>query len=428
MPAKVNIQVLVVIMAFVPLSFASSIMNTVYLNPGASIEVEGRRYGTDTLRTYCYIGKPFSLLDMFETMELIVNIQNSEYTEYGGRTPEEVLKHFNEMDSVKRFNLFSEKHPRMQISPNEQHCVGVETKEPYKVELKHIRFDLFRLKQLIVGIIIVCSASRLAKNTIFYYIAGMVLGICASLVVIITITAKLLPRHPLMYGVLIGGWTIGFYILKQLMDNMRLILVNYSHYLLGYIAFTGFTSLLICYRIGPPRNPRSQNIVKWVLQASGAALVYFSNWHTRVTIAILVLTFMGDYVPLSGIFYLKKKYRRRFPPKRRLLSVDEYNQQSLDETTRSLAELREYVNSPNCQQWNLMRRLRNPMQFANFANGEPHLDEEEIEDYSRTIEEEFDLADDVDDEYFQMHSTPQHQQHDGEYNGNDDQNIDIKYN
>ncbi|XP_030380232.1 nuclear envelope integral membrane protein 1 [Scaptodrosophila lebanonensis] len=403
MPAIMQpiVQMLIIVAATaVSSSAATPIMDTVYLNPGAFIDVTGNVYGAHTLRTYCYMGKRLSLLSMFETTEFVLSIQNEDYTEYGGRTPKEVMEHYNEQRSLFSFTLFSQKRQRVQLSPFEQQCIGVVTKEPYKVGLKHVPLDLWRFMQLAVGIMVFCSAGGLAKNNVFYYMAGIVLGICASLLVIIALTAKLFPKRPMMYGVLIGGWTIGFYILKQLMDNMRVILLTYREYVLGYLIVTGLISFLVCYRIGPPRNPRSQNIIKWVLQAVGGALVYFSSWHTSAAIALMVITFVVHYFPHSVLLYLKNAYRRRFPPKRRLLTMDEYYQQSVEETARSMAELRDFVNSPNCRQWSLMSRLRNPTRFANFANGAPHLDDEEIEDYSRAIEDELE-GPDVDDDYLQ---------------------------
>lgn len=56
-------------------------------------------------------------------------------------------------------------------------------------------------------------------------------------------------------------------------------------------------------------------------------------------------------------------YYRLFPkskPKIRLLSEDEYIQQSLIETPKALEELRKYCKSPNCDSWKVVSRLRDP--------------------------------------------------------------------
>ncbi|XP_052856432.1 nuclear envelope integral membrane protein [Drosophila gunungcola] len=374
--------------------------DTAFLTPGTSINVTENAYGSKTLRTYCYPGKRYSVLNLFETVEFVLTIASEDYAQYGGRTPEEVLEHYNEQQSLFSITLFSQKRQRLQLSPFDQQCIGISSRQPYIVVLNTIQLDLWRFVQFSLGLLTFWSARRLAKNSVFYYLAGVLLGICASLLVVIYLAAKLFPRRPMMYGVLIGGWTIGFYVLKQLADNLRLILLTYRDHVVWYLVVTGLISFLICYRIGPPKNPRSQNIIMWVLQAMGGVLVYFCSWHTSALVFLMVVAFVAHYFPRAWVRQAKIMYRRRFPPKRRLLTQEEYYQQSAEETSKSLAELRKFVNSPECKQWKVISNLRNPMRFATFANGAPHLDDEEIEDYSRAIEESMEAAPQEDPEEF----------------------------
>ncbi|XP_016992313.2 nuclear envelope integral membrane protein [Drosophila takahashii] len=376
------------LLAMAVMGGASASMDTAFLTPGSVINVTANELGTQTLRIYCYAGKRHSVLDLFETLELRLAIGGEDYAQYGGRSPEEVREHYDEQRSLFSITLFSQKRQRLQLSPFEQQCIGISSRQQYSVILNTIPLDLWRLAQLSLGFLIFWSARRLAKNSGFYYLAGIVVGICASLLVVIYLAAKLFPRRPMMYGVLIGGWTIGFYVLKQLADNLRLILLTYRDHVVWYLVVTGLISFLICYRIGPPRNPRSQNIIMWVLQAMGLVMVYFSSWHTSALVFLMALAFVAHYFPRSWMHYVKAMYRRRFPPKRQLLTQEEYHRQTAIETSKSLSELRKYVNSPECKQWTVISNLRNPMRFASFANGAPHLDDEEIEDYSRAIEEE----------------------------------------
>ncbi|XP_017065231.1 nuclear envelope integral membrane protein 1 [Drosophila eugracilis] len=374
--------------------------DTAFLTPGTFINVTENIYGSNTLRTYCYPGKRYSVLNLFETVEFVLAIDNEDYAQYGGKTPDEVQEHYNEQRSLFSITLFSQKRQRIQLSPFDQQCIGISSRQPYSVILNTIQLDLWRFVQFSLGFLTFWSARRLAKNSVFYYLAGVIIGICASLLVVIYLAAKLFPRRPMMYGVLIGGWTIGFYVLKQLADNLRLILLTYRDHVVWYLVVTGLISFLICYRIGPPKNPRSQNIIMWVLQAMGGVLVYFSSWHTSALIFLMVVAFLAHYFPRSWMHYAKMMYRRRFPTKRRLLTQEEYQEQTAIETSKSLSELRKFVNSPECRQWSVMSNLRNPMRFASFANGAPHLDDEEIEDYSRAIEESLEASPQEDPEEF----------------------------
>lgn len=50
----------------------------------------------------------------------------------------------------------------------------------------------------------------------------------------------------------------------------------------------------------------------------------------------------------------------KFPQKQRLLTSEEFHEQGLLETTRALAELKEYCNSPESKPWRMMSRLKDP--------------------------------------------------------------------
>lgn len=363
----------------------SAYKDAVYLPAGSRINVT-KSYGYKAPRVVCYQGKPYSVISLFETVEFILTIDSDDFAEYGGDTPQEVMEHYNEKRSLFSITLFSQKRRRIEFSPFEDQCIGIETRHPYNIVLQQNIYNYYRALQFIAGIAVFWSAGQLAKNSVFYYLAGIVLGICASLLVIIALTSKLFPQRPMMYGMLIGGWTVGLYIIKQLMDNVQLILLTYRQYVLWYIGVTGLISFLFCYRVGPPSNPRSQNIIKWVLQAIGGAILYTSSWHTSACVCALVITFIAYHFPMRVLIFVQRFYRRRFPKKRRFLTQAEYHKQTVNETARALSDLRYYVNSGNCSQWHIVSALRDPLRFASFANGAPHLYDEEIEDYSRTID------------------------------------------
>mgnify|MGYP001345825258 FL=1 len=56
-------------------------------------------------------------------------------------------------------------------------------------------------------------------------------------------------------------------------------------------------------------------------------------------------------------------------PKPKLLSEQEYIDQSQVETTRALKELRDYCKSPKCDAWKMTSRLTSPSRFAEFVAG-----------------------------------------------------------
>ena len=49
-----------------------------------------------------------------------------------------------------------------------------------------------------------------------------------------------------------------------------------------------------------------------------------------------------------------------FPPKRRLLTIEEYNREAQDYTAKALTELKEFCKSPDCNSWKVLSRLKKP--------------------------------------------------------------------
>lgn len=154
-----------------------------------------------------------------------------------------------------------------------------------------------------------------------------------------------------MYGVLMGGWAIGFYLIQLILDNVQLILITYKTYVFWYILSTGFISFVFCYRWGPPTNNRSKNIVKWMMQFAALALIYLCSYYEEAAVSVILILIVSYYFPRSFFRYFRKLWYKRFPPKQRLLTLDEYQEQTIRETNKALEELRSYVSSPECKQW-----------------------------------------------------------------------------
>ena len=146
------------------------------------------------LRIYCYRGEKKTLARLFETVELILDIESDDYTQYDGATPTEVQEHYEEHRSLFSFNLFTQKRTRMQLSPFDSSCMGIETIESYRIRLQKVRVDFWRVIQLVVGCLIFHYAGKLSQNALFYYIAGVALGICSSFMLLIWLSSKLIPR------------------------------------------------------------------------------------------------------------------------------------------------------------------------------------------------------------------------------------------
>ncbi|KAF5289216.1 hypothetical protein FQR65_LT00104 [Abscondita terminalis] len=158
---------------------------------------------------HCYAGKPKTILYIWQTVLLEIDLESDNYEYYEGSTPEIVRDKYIQHHSSWNFNILSWKQKSIRLDPFNSTCIGIETREPYMLLLQIIRVDYWKILILILGITLFFTASRLSKNALFYYICGITFGMCASFLILIYFISKLFPKRPVMYGVAICGWTIG---------------------------------------------------------------------------------------------------------------------------------------------------------------------------------------------------------------------------
>lgn len=109
----------------------------------------------------------------------------------------------------------------------------------------------------------------------------------------------------MMYGFVLGGWTVGVYLIQLLWENFRIITTTHRTYLLWYTFITGLLSFIICYRIGPVSNPRSKNLIRWTLQILALFLIFNSSQFQEAAMGIIIIVLLAYNVPKSWV--LKSK-------------------------------------------------------------------------------------------------------------------------
>ncbi|XP_041970190.1 nuclear envelope integral membrane protein 1a isoform X2 [Aricia agestis] len=336
-----------------------------------------------TVEIYCYPKTPKNLFALWQTVKFHIKIKNDEFSQYIGENPEEVYKEFKE-DSYgwAVVNPFQKK-PSKTVSINlfSTTCMAINTKINHSIELQIQRVDLWRVVLMAVGIGLIFSSRTLSNNPVFFYLCGILVGTSASFMVLVYYVSKLLPKKTLTYGLLIGGWTVGVYLFQQVWENIRSIVMSYQVYLFWYTLIFSFISFLVCYRIGPPKNQRSKNLVMWTLQVVGVLMIFFSSQYQEASGAIAAASIIIKYFPQSLVIMIQSYWRRKFPPKPRLLTSEEYYEQGARETKRALDNLRKYCSSPDCAQWSIMLKLNDSKRFASFVEGNSHLSDDEVLDY-----------------------------------------------
>ncbi|KAM6977574.1 nuclear envelope integral membrane protein 1 [Aplochiton taeniatus] len=264
-------------------------------------------------------------------------------------------------------------------------CFKVDPVDPtiqYTVRPLH-KFDISLFIVFLTGMLLFIYADSLSRSQVFYYSAGMSTGMIASLIIMIFIMARFLPKKSPFYVLIVGGWSFSIYVIQLVCRNLQLILKEHWHLALGYTAVVCFISFAVCYRHGPLVEERSINILSWTLQLFGLLLIYAGVQVQQVALAIILSALCAknlEYpVSLALAAWRKIKPSLRWKPEpRRLLTEDEYQKQAEEETYRALEELRKYCNSPEFNTWKTVSRLQSPKRFADFAEGSPHLLSNEV--------------------------------------------------
>ncbi|XP_048784655.1 nuclear envelope integral membrane protein 1 isoform X1 [Lagopus muta] len=234
-----------------------------------------------------------------------------------------------------------------------------------------------------LGLLLFFCGDMLSRSQLFFYSAGISIGLLASLLILIYVMSKAMPRKSPVYFLLLGGWSFSLYLLQLVFKNLREICRSYWQYLLGYLLLMGFVSFGVCYRYGPLENERSITLLSWALQLLGLALMYLGIQIRPVAVAFVLIAVCTKNVdfPLQWIYGV---YNRRAqsawlgPSPPRLLTEEEYRIQGEVETRKALEELRNYCRSPDFSAWTAVSRIQSPKRFAEFVGGASHLTASEV--------------------------------------------------
>ncbi|XP_012529869.1 nuclear envelope integral membrane protein 1 isoform X2 [Monomorium pharaonis] len=353
------------------------------------------------LKTYCHNASSKYLTHLWRTMTMDLQINSDSYILYNGKTPQEIHQKYDENDKSWNLNLFdSGKHRQFKINPFEDTCLGVYIDSPnesgYIMSLIETRINVWRLTMMITGITVFWCAKILSRNSLFYYACGIIFGVTLSLIILIYMAGKLIPRGKTMY--LIFAASMSFYIAKTLWENMQLIIMQYREWVMWYVLVTSLISFIICYRFGPVTNVRTKQIIQWFLQLVGLALVYHSSHFCEASFSCCVVLILFYNFPKAA--FERAKRRNVFPEKRKLLNENQYREEGIRQTKKALKELQDYCSSPECNPWKTILRLKNPIRFAKFMEGESHLLEEEVDEYEEEISKILEKDEYTDDDSF----------------------------
>ncbi|XP_056418488.1 LOW QUALITY PROTEIN: nuclear envelope integral membrane protein 1 [Hyla sarda] len=364
--------------------------------------VEGKSGTYNTSQNFCY-KKSYEpkWFDVWTKVQIRVNS-----TTMIGVTQvdsEEKLKELEGFTFYDFLSFFKEKLNDTYINVDLQSvktCINVRVNEAdtrYSVILSR-GFDPLLFAIFFIGLFLFFYGDSLSRSQLFYYGTGMSVGMLASILILVFMLSKLLPKKSSFYMLLVGGWSFSLYIIQLVFRNFQGICTEYWQYLLGYLGIVGFISFAVCYKYGPLENERSINLLNWTLQLLGLLLMYIGIQVRNVALVMIVVAFCTKQIEYPvrwahSLYRIIAKSREK-PAPPRLLTEEEYRKQGEEETRKALENLREYCSSPDCEAWKVISRIQSPKRsecsrsmksltgkreeegrtwFADFVEGSSHL-------------------------------------------------------
>lgn len=193
---------------------------------------------------------------------------------------------------------------KLSLNSRDHRCVGVYSTGPYEFAFAR-EIDRRGVLQFCVGVVVFFAAPVVSRSAAVFYTSGTCVGVLAFLLIAVFIASRLLPRRTAGYALLIFGWAVVVSWLDLLWSNLQEVLNNYRHIAVCYVVGSAALSFAVCYRFGPPTNPRTLDLIQWSLQLVSLACVYFSSDRSDVMAAVVVLM-LSTYALLS--------FRSRRPP------------------------------------------------------------------------------------------------------------------
>ena len=174
------------------------------------------------------------------------------------------------------------------LSPFDDACVGIQTSEGYNISLhwKYVNYGMVIIT--LAGLTMFMMAPKLCRNTFFHYTAGISLGLLMSVVILTYLVQR-----------------------KYLTEQ-------YFHLVVGYIFIAGLISFAVIYRMGPPSDHRTLNLITWSMQLVALSMIFLSSYHQTASLALIIAVVSWAAIPAklkAGVKVNTQIRKRFFKPK-----------------------------------------------------------------------------------------------------------------
>ncbi|XP_072875979.1 nuclear envelope integral membrane protein 2 isoform X2 [Chlorocebus sabaeus] len=251
-------------------------------------------------------------------------------------------------------------------------CFSVEPVRKIFNYMIHVNRNIMDFKLFLVfvaGVFLSFYAETLSQSPTFYYSSGTVLGVLMTLVFVLLLVKRFIPKYSTFWALMVGCWFASVYVVCQLMEDLKWLWYENRIYVLGYVLIVGFFSFVVCYKHGPLTDDRSRSLLMWTLRLLSLVLVYAGVAVPQFAYAaiILLMSSWSLHYPLRAFSYMRWKIQQWFTSKElvvKYLTEDEYREQADAETNSALEELRQVCRKPDFPSWLVVSRLHTPRKWS----------------------------------------------------------------
>jgi len=349
---------------------------------GQFATIQARTDGYETLSTFCYSSVPSSLSLFWSSASMKMDLPSNNYQVYIGPNVSSVVSLARASESAWFYSQLPWRSKEFKLSPFENTCIGVQTEEGYTITLQWKHINYMMLMVTIAGMALFWMAPTLCRNTFFHYTTGISLGLLMSVVLLTYLMQRRFKQS--LFSWMGVAYSFSVYLMTRTWFNIKEYMTEqHIHLLVGYVLITGIISFAIIYRMGPPSNPRTINLIQWSMQFVALVMVVMSSYYQAASLLLSLALITWSSIPASFKSGVNTQIRKKlWKPQVKLLSEEEYNTQAHEETRKALQQLKDYCRSPDSNPWQTVTKLRSPGRFAEFIEGSPHLTEAEVMEYS----------------------------------------------
>ena len=275
----------------------------------------------DHLNVFCYDGVVPSVSLFWSSAAMKLDLTNHNYEVYLSNNISGVIGLAKLRESEWFYSGLPWRSKEFKISPFENACVGIQTVEGYTISLQWKHVNYMMLSITIAGLTMFMMAPKLCRNTFFHYTTGISVGLLLSLVIMTYLLQRRVKQSLFSWvGVV---YSFSLYLMTKTWYNIKEYLTEqYFHLVVGYVLIAGLISFGVIYRMGPPSDHRTLNLITWSMQLVALVMIFVSSYHQTASTALIIMIVSWAAIPSwikSGVNTQVRK--RFFKPKVQKLNI-----------------------------------------------------------------------------------------------------------